>query len=74
MLGGLRHRSKAAKTGWRRALPSYLAMTGELLGCFRTVPLWTYGAYLRNLRILPPCYPSPDQTSSAPLGASYKEI
>jgi hypothetical protein len=29
-------------------------MTRELLDCLRIVPLWTYGAYLRNLRILPP--------------------
>ena len=29
-------------------------MTGELLDCLRFVPLWTYRAYLRNLRILPP--------------------
>ncbi|MBI2212474.1 MAG: glycosyltransferase [Acidobacteria bacterium] len=29
-------------------------MTLELLDCFRFVPLWTYGAYLRNLKVLPP--------------------
>jgi hypothetical protein len=27
-------------------------MTGELLGCLRIVPLWTYGSYLRSLTIL----------------------
>ena len=54
VLPGLRHRSKVDKMGWRAALPSYLSMTGELLGCLRTVPLWTYGAYLRHLRVLPP--------------------
>ena len=53
-LSGLRHRSKVEKMGWQRALPSYGEMAGELLGCLRTVPLWTYGAYLRHLRVLPP--------------------
>jgi hypothetical protein len=28
-------------------------MTLELLGCLRDVPLWTYGAYLRHLQVLP---------------------
>ena len=51
---GLRHRSKIEKQGWRRGLPSHVRMTGELLDCLRFVPLWTYRAYLRNLRILPP--------------------
>lgn len=54
VLSGLRHRSKIEKVGWREGLPSHLAMTRELLDCFRIVPLWTYRAYLRNLSILPP--------------------
>lgn len=54
VLPGLRHRSKVEKVGWSAALPSYLSMSRELLGCLRTVPLWTYGAYLRHLRVLPP--------------------
>lgn len=53
VLSGLRHRSKLAKVGWRRGLPAHLAMTRELLACLRIVPLWTYGAYLRSLRVLP---------------------
>jgi glycosyltransferase involved in cell wall biosynthesis len=66
VLSGLAHRSKIAKVGWRRGLPEHLAMTGELLGCLRTVPLWTYGAYLAHLTILPPTGTGrPD--SSAPL-------
>jgi glycosyltransferase involved in cell wall biosynthesis len=54
VLPGLRHRSKVDKVGWSAALPSYLSMSRELLGCLRTVPLWTYGSYLRHLRVLPP--------------------
>jgi len=54
VLSGLRHRSKLEKVGWRRGLPAHLAMTRELLACLRIVPLWTYGSYLRNLRVLPP--------------------
>ncbi len=54
VLSGLRHRSKLEKVGWREGLPAHLAMTRELLACLRFVPLWTYGAYLRNLRVLPP--------------------
>lgn len=54
VLPGLRHRSKVQKVGWRRGLPSHLAMTGELLACLRSVPLWTYRAYLNNLKVLPP--------------------
>lgn len=65
VLHGLRHRTKVDKVGWRAAFPSYLAMTGELLGCLRTVPLWTYGAYLRHLSVLPPV------ASSAPPRAAY---
>ena len=66
VLSGLRHRSKIAKTGWRRGLPQYAAMTGELLGCFRLVPLWTYGSYLRSLTILAGLPPD----SSIPLDAA----
>jgi glycosyltransferase involved in cell wall biosynthesis len=54
VLPGLRHRSKVQKVGWRRGLPSHLAMTGELLACLRFVPLWTYRAYLSRLKVLPP--------------------
>ncbi len=66
VLAGLAHRSKIDKVGWRRGLPSHLAMTAELLGCLRTVPLWTYGAYLSHLTVLPPAGPG-RQKSSAPL-------
>jgi glycosyltransferase involved in cell wall biosynthesis len=51
-LRGLYHRSKVQKLGWATGLPQHLAMTCELLGCLRDVPLWTYGSYLRRLRIL----------------------
>jgi len=54
VLPGLRHRSKVQKAGWRRGLPSHLAMTRELLACLRFVPLWTYRAYLSHLKVLPP--------------------
>ncbi|HSS79545.1 MAG TPA: glycosyltransferase [Thermoanaerobaculia bacterium] len=54
VLSGLRHRSKLEKVGWLRGLPAHLAMARELLTCLRIVPLWTYGSYLRNLRVLPP--------------------
>ena len=54
VLHGLGHRSKLQKLGWRRGLPAHLRMSAELLGCLRTVPLWTYLHYLRRLRILPP--------------------
>lgn len=54
VLSGLRHRSKIQKVGWRRGLPAHLAMTRDLLACFRFVPLWTYGSYLHHLTILPP--------------------
>ena len=54
VLSGLRHLTKVEKVGWRRGLPAHLAMSRELLACLRLVPLWTYGAYLRNLRVLPP--------------------
>ncbi|HEV2853027.1 MAG TPA: glycosyltransferase [Thermoanaerobaculia bacterium] len=54
VLPGLRHRSKVQKVGWRRGLPSHLAMTWELLACLRFVPLWTYRAYLSHLQVLPP--------------------
>jgi hypothetical protein len=52
-LAGLSHRSKVEKLGWVAGLPRHVAMSCELLGCLRDVPLWTYGAYLRHLRILP---------------------
>ncbi|HEY3568020.1 MAG TPA: glycosyltransferase [Thermoanaerobaculia bacterium] len=61
VLAGPRHRSKIEKRGWRQGLPSHLAMTRELLACLRIVPLWTYGAYLRRLRILPPAAAGPLQ-------------
>jgi glycosyltransferase involved in cell wall biosynthesis len=54
VLPGLGHRSKIEKAGWRSGFPAHLAMSRELLGCLRTVPLWTYGAYLRHLTVLPP--------------------
>jgi glycosyltransferase involved in cell wall biosynthesis len=59
VLAGPRHRSKIEKRGWRLGLPSHLAMTRELLACLRIVPLWTYGAYLRRLRVLPPAAVEP---------------
>lgn len=52
VLAGLSHRSKVEKLGWAAGLPRHLAMTAELLGCLGDVPLWTYGAYLRHLRVL----------------------
>jgi hypothetical protein len=45
-----------------------------LAGCLRTVPLWTYGAYLRHSTVLPPhdggspCRPHPEARPSAPQG------
>jgi glycosyltransferase involved in cell wall biosynthesis len=54
VLAGLTHRSKIDKIGWRAGSTAHLRMTGELIGCLRTVPLWTYGAYLRRLSVLPP--------------------
>lgn len=53
VLRGLRHRTKLEKLGWRRGVVSHGAMTVELLACLRTVPLWTYRAYLKNLSLLP---------------------
>ncbi len=53
-LDGLEHRSKVTKVGWRRGLPASLAMWRDLLSCLRTVPLWTYPAYLQRLTVLPP--------------------
>lgn len=41
------------KEGWSAGLRAHLKMTGELLNCFRFVPLWTYFAYLRALEVLP---------------------
>jgi glycosyltransferase involved in cell wall biosynthesis len=66
VLAGLAHRSKIEKVGWRRGLPAHLAMTGELLGCLRTVPLWTYGAYLSRLALLPPVDPAAEIIHTAP--------
>lgn len=54
VLSGLRHRTKLKKVGWRRGVPAHFAMTRELLDCLRIVPLWTYRAYLKHLRVLPP--------------------
>ncbi|HUF17093.1 MAG TPA: hypothetical protein VMS12_03495, partial [Thermoanaerobaculia bacterium] len=52
VLEGTGHRSKVDKVGWFRGGRSHVAMTLELLDCFRFVPLWTYWSYLRNLDIL----------------------
>lgn len=52
VLEGAGHRSKVEKAGWLEGSRSHLAMTIELLACFRFVPLWTYWSYLRNLDIL----------------------
>lgn len=65
-LDGLRHRSKVAKAGWREGFPASLAMWGDLLSCLRTVPLWTYPAYLRSLTLLPPA-PRVESLSTDPL-------
>ena len=54
VLSGIDHVSKVKKSGWRNGSISHFRMTLELLDCFRFVPLWTYGAYLRNLTVLPP--------------------
>jgi glycosyltransferase involved in cell wall biosynthesis len=54
VLSGLTHRSKIDKIGWRSGAAAHLRMSGELLGCLRDVPLWTYAAYLRRLSVLPP--------------------
>ena len=67
VLPGLQHRSKIDKVGWRRGLPAWAAMTGELLSCLRFVPLWTYGAYLRSLTVLPPSFSYSPAESSTPL-------
>ncbi|MEO8217486.1 MAG: glycosyltransferase [Acidobacteriota bacterium] len=53
-LTGADHRSKVQKLGWSRGAMSHMAMTLELLNCFRFVPLWTYGSYLRQLTVLAP--------------------
>lgn len=52
VLHGAGHRSKRQKTGWLRGTAAHLRMTAELLHCFTFVPLWTYGAYLRRLRVV----------------------
>jgi glycosyltransferase involved in cell wall biosynthesis len=54
VLSGIDHVSKVKKNGWRAGSVDHFRMTLELLDCFRFVPLWTYGAYLRNLTVLPP--------------------
>ena len=64
-LGGLHHRTKVAKRGWRRGLAASLAMWGDLIACLRIVPLWTYPAYLRGLTLLPPV-PQEDSLAIAP--------
>ena len=65
VLRGLTHRSKVEKAGWARGARAHLAMTAELLGCLRTVPLWTYGAYLRRLEVLPPAGPGAPRSGPA---------
>jgi hypothetical protein len=72
VLRGLTHRSKVEKAGWARGARAHLAMTAELLGCLRTVPLWTYGAYLRRLEVLPPAGPGAPR-SGAPRSAEPVE-
>lgn len=52
VLRGLHHLSKIDKLGPIRGARAHVAMTFELLHCFTFVPLWTYGAYLRNLTVL----------------------
>jgi glycosyltransferase involved in cell wall biosynthesis len=52
VLDGTDHRSKVAKLGRINGLKAHLSMTMELLACFKIVPLWTYGSYLRNLTVL----------------------
>lgn len=64
VLEGLRHRTKLAKRGWRRGLPSHLRMVAELLGCLRSVPLWTYLVYLKNLRLLESVRPAGPSSQS----------
>jgi polyisoprenyl-phosphate glycosyltransferase len=68
VLGGLRHRSKIEKRGWREGLPSHLRMSRELLECLRIVPLWTYRAYLNHLTVLSPANPvNPDVERASPV-------
>jgi glycosyltransferase involved in cell wall biosynthesis len=52
VLRGTDHISKVTKLGPLAGTRAHLSMTMELLGCFRLVPLWTYGSYLRNLTVL----------------------
>lgn len=52
VLHGADHRSKIDKLGRLNGLKAHISMTIELLDCFRIVPLWTYGSYLRNLTVL----------------------
>jgi glycosyltransferase involved in cell wall biosynthesis len=71
VLPGLGHRTKIAKVGWRRGLPAHLSMSRELLQCLRLVPLWTYGAYLRNLRVLPPAATAANIPTAEPAPAVH---
>ena len=52
VLKGTGHRSKLDKLGRLNGFRAHLAMTIELLACFKIVPLWTYGSYLKNLTVL----------------------
>jgi len=70
VLSGLGHRSKIEKTGWGEGVRSHWRMTWELIGCLRTVPLWTYGTYLSRLTVLPPTGPS----GGGPLPAPQSEV
>ena len=53
-LGGVAHRTKVQKRGWRRAIPSYALMIWQLVACLGRVPVWRYVSYLRRLDVLPP--------------------
>ena len=64
LLSGTGHRSKVDKNGWLKGGRSHLAMTLELLECFRLVPLWTYRSYLRSLSVLPPSGMAMDERSN----------
>jgi glycosyltransferase involved in cell wall biosynthesis len=65
-LGGLEHRTKVQKRGWRRAIPSYAHMIWQLVACLGRVPLWRYVPYLRRLDVLPPVPRSGSVPSLAP--------
>ena len=64
VLRGLSHRTKLAKLGWRRGLPAHLRMSRDLLACLKTVPLWTYPAYLRRLTLLRPAGAAPSRAAA----------